>query len=518
MWSVIDTETDHDGRFRLGVVLDDDDRVRVTQNADEMRSWVLDRERVVWGHNISYDLGVLWRGSIGIRTMRGRFRSARHAGVLFLDTLSFFEMPLSELGGLTGVHKAGDGAESLDYATDELAEYCIQDCRATAAGVRAIHAFSDDNGLTRTGTGPGSWARMIWARLEPWTVDYCDDRALFKAKQMPKGVVRGGLVKWTEGTLKNGVKYDIKSAYPWQMWSGEFPDLSRIGSKSGRDVLVQYRDPDRDVLVWGVPEECEAAGARVIRRLKCPAGAWRRPFVSFCEHMMETRNKYREADDKAGAYLAKRVANSLSGIMGARTMSAFTRNGIVTGGATVDALPGTRSAWAALITSRQRARLRRAWKTAVLPCYSDTDSLVAKRFTPDREGIELFGRWELETEFDRAVVLGPKMYATFSAAGNSGHVKGIPKRMAVETIDRLLKGGETVVEWDSPFTYREIPGQAVLWTKRKRDPFRSLRETGRVNPKPIGVENGIEKQGRRANARGVRQDRHPAEGIEAGRR
>lgn len=482
-WSILDTETDRSGKFRVGVLLDDDGTVQASRELDEMRSIVLARAgRVVWGHNIAYDIGVLCAGAVGCRFMRGHFRSASFQGVRFLDTLSFFELPLSEAAPLCGGAKTGEGAESLDYDMAHLEEYCVDDCRATAAVVRCIERTADEIKASPVATGPGSWARSVLERLEPWTENYSDDRFFVRRGRTPQDAIRGGLVKCSVGEIRDGEKWDVKSAYPWQMWSGEFPHLPacRIGrADAGRVVLVEFWDARTESWVWGPPEEHEIIGGKVRRVVRCPKTQWGRPFRSFVEAMMETRERLKSTGDLGGAYLAKRVANSLSGVLGARTLTTYVKHGLVSGGQKTEfGLPGTRSAWAALVTGRQRARVLRAWKVAKVPAYSDTDSLVCKSYVPDGEGLPLFGRWELETRFDRAVILGPKMYATWLGDKSTGHVKGIPKRLAVPAVERLMMGKETVTEWDSVVTYRELPNAPALWTKRSRDPFRALKKAG----------------------------------------
>ena len=421
---------------------------------------------VVWGHNVQYDLLVLWQGSIGAWFVNGRFRRASEGGVAFRDTLSFFEMPLSEAAKLVGLQKTGDAAESLAYSDAKLEGYCVDDCKATAGLVRAILRFTRETGLSETATGPGSWAREFWKIALPPIATYIDDRR----RPMPQGMIRGGLVKWQSGTLLDGEKWDVKSAYPWQMWNGRFPDVESIG-RFGLPVVVKAAG------VWYVPEEADLLGLRPTRVVRCPALRWGRPFVGFVESLMELRNRYKAASDGAGDYLSKRVLNSLSGCLGARTLSMYVKNGVVSGGNKVDALPGTRASWAALVTGRQRARLLGAWKTSREPRYSDTDSLVCKSFNGDGQGNDLCGRWVLEERFAEAWIIGPKMYATLDRAGaiQTAHVKGIPKRLAADTIRRYREGGETVVEWESVVTYREAHGSPALWIQRKRDPFKNAR-------------------------------------------
>lgn len=480
-WSVIDTETGHQGEFRVGVMLDESGRVQASRDIETFRAMVTARPgRVVWGHNVSYDIGVLWGGAVGCRFMRGHFRSASFQGVHFLDTMSFFECKLDEAAKMCGGHgKSGDGAASRDYTLDVLTDYCADDCRETAHVVRKIQAVAKRFDVSPIATGPGNWARAVLEQCEPWTREYPDDYTFVRKGLTPQDAIRGGLVKYQMGELRDGEKWDIKSAYPWQMWAGEFPHLPSctIGRKSGGRVALIEFDLNGE-WVWGPPEEMEEYGITRHRRVaRCPNGNWGRPFRRFVEHTMQIRGEFIAAGDKGGNYLAKRIANSLSGALGARTLSTFVKHGVVTGGQRREfGLPGTRSLWCALVTGRQRARVLRAWKVAAVPAYSDTDSLVCKKYTPDGEGSELFGRWELETAFDRAVILGPKMYATWKGDESTGHVKGIPKRLAVPTVERLMKGGETVVEWDSVVTYREMPTAKELWTKRRRDPFRGLRQ------------------------------------------
>lgn len=462
---VFDTETDRAGEFRLGVLMD----VRTLEpqtfrDPSAMRAALqsLPKGAVVWGHNVQYDLLVLWKGSVGAWFVNGRFRRAALGGIQFRDTLSFFELPLADAAKLVGSKKTGEGGASFEYSDSRLAEYCADDCRATAALVRSILRFASEVGVSKTATGPGSWAREYWKQAVPTIAIYPDDRRF----RMPRGLIRGGLVKWQSGTITDGEKWDVKSAYPWRMWADTFPDVQTVG-RFGVPFLVESCG------VWYTVEEADLLGLRPVKVLRCPATRWGRPFRPFVERLMDLRNRYKRASDGAGDYLSKRVLNSLSGCLGARTLAMYVKNGVAVGGNRVDSLPGTRAAWAALVTGRQRARLLRAWKTASEPCYSDTDSLVCKSFGGDSEGNDLCGRWMLEERFAEAWILGPKMYATLDRSGaiQTAHVKGIPKRLAAEAIRRFQEGGETSVEWDSVVTYREAAGSPALWIKRKRDPF-----------------------------------------------
>lgn len=480
-WFVLDTETagDSTSSFRLGVLMDAAGDYVTFRTADGMRQAVeqLPPGSVVWGHNVSYDLLVLWRGEVGAWFVSGRFRRAQLRGVQFRDTLSYFEMPLAEAARMVdGAKLEGDATTFADDGT--LEARCVGDCELTRRLVVRIHDVARRIGVPPDATGPGSWARSYWKMRTPWIDHYPDDLALRDV--IPEGLMRGGLVKFDAGSIHDGEKWDVKSAYPWQMIApAGFPDLERLryGTGAGRSVLLRWRD-ESGRIVWGPPEEAEAGGHRPMRnRLYTPQrGRWSSPFRGFVAGLMGLRNTYKGRKDAAGDYLTKRVLNSLSGCLGARTAPLYVRAGVATGGKRLRALPGTRSVWASLITGRQRARLLRAWAVADSPVYSDTDSLVCRHFEGDSEGSNACGRWVLEETFEEAWILGPKMYATL--AGNrvkSAHVKGIPKRMAAAAIAAYREGGETVLEWDSVATYREAHNLPGLWLKRHRDPFSKLR-------------------------------------------
>ncbi len=479
---MFDTETDRQGDYRVAVLYNVlDDTHEVLRDVDTARNRLETINGLLYCHNTTYDLLVMYGGAILAKFMKGHYRSARHKKCTWLDTLSFFEMPLSETAELTGEAKSGDGGESLDYTIEQLIPYCVQDCKATAALVRMIHTMADKFGLKRHATGPGSWARDYWKQCEPWLEKYPDD--LYRGvKHFPTGIVRGGLVKWKAADVGECVKYDIKSAYPWQMVDGTFPELTQI--KRGpvgnglENVLVAWHDEGLERDVWGTEAEAAYYGQPIKDGLWCPAKAIGRPFVKYVETLMEHRNKAKAEGDAGLSYLVKRVLNSLSGALGARTQLTYIRFGVATGGKIAErGLPGTRSIWASLVTGRQRVRILDAWRDCAEPIYSDTDSVICGTFVDDGKGSEALGRWELEDKLSKARIYAKKVYRTTDTGGKSiAHVKGVPKRMALDILQRYDGGGETVAEWDGVASYREAHTAPELWLTRRRDPMKLIRQ------------------------------------------
>lgn len=489
----VETHPEENDRFLCSVLRDiRTDRIEYFDDEDKARARLGEVNGRVYAHNAAYDHNATYHGTETVYMMNGSFRRSLVGRALWLDTFGFFDVGLGWAGeNLTGIKKTGIASAVHHMTEAERRDYCISDTEGAAALVHCILDFARRFDLKSEATGTGAWAREFWKRCEPWVEVYPDD---LKLRHYPADAMRGGVVYADHDArpLLDCVKYDIKSAYPWQMVCGVFPDLEHVQLAKKTDglpvVLLEWYDEHLERDVWGPEEEHQASrtAGPVKRVLRCPRRHWLNPFRSYIDTLIQHRNEAIADGDKARSYLVKKVMNSLAGALGSRRRPQIVSQGLISGGDIAErGLPGTRTLWASLITGRNRARILNALRDSDTAVYSDTDSVICKRFADDGQGDERLGFWELEAELQAAWIIGPKIYMTHSrgedsaAAELKAWTKGAPKRAAVNIAARYLLGQATEVLWSSAFSVSESYDKERLWGTRRRDPMKKVRQRDR---------------------------------------
>ena len=133
----------------------------------------------------------------------------------------------------------------------------------------------------------------------------------------------------------------------------------------------------------------------------------------------------------------------------------------------------------ASITGAARAILLQGIAVAEEPLYCDTDSIIARSLDVEVDEFKL-GAWKEETEADKVVIAGKKLYAMFLA---EKCVKKASKGVSTsaEEIERVAANSNTTVEYTNPAPRFKLDG-TVLFVSRK------IRQTGK---KSIKIINSI---------------------------
>ena len=176
-----------------------------------------------YGHNVGYDLGVLFRNrldDIDCTFVGGRLIKASYAGKIFLDSFNLYPMALAKVGTAFGLQKL-----ALD---EQSKEYIYRDCEITRLGVGAMQAIARSFGIEKLPNTLGGLASKIYKTLGNGDLIYDDISCGYDRPPY----LYGGRVELFRDRVRGQIKYtDINSLYPSVM-RGEFPtEVSKVGTK-----------------------------------------------------------------------------------------------------------------------------------------------------------------------------------------------------------------------------------------------------------------------------------------------
>ena len=198
-------------------------------------------------------------------------------------------------------------------------------------------------------------------------------------------------------------------------------------------------------------------------------------FSEYVNHFWNARQEFKEKGDTGGEFYCKIFLNALYGKFGmdirkhknytlkarseiprlilemedGETIQDFKEWAILAENSPIGRKRFYNLATAASITGFVRAMLWRSICTATRPIYCDTDSITAEAFGPEVSLSKELGDWEVEHEYDRAVVCGKKLYAMHIAgkAENNKNNWKLASKGARLTFQDLIKiaTGESVL-------------------------------------------------------------------------
>jgi len=179
------------------------------------------KNRYVFGHNIIYDLNVLYDNIYAIdptAVFNGKFICATNGNCRFADSMNVFgRVPLKKIGEMLGIKKPDLGDQNMfskhGIGKDEI-NRCVQDCVITWEGLINIFQGAGDMKIT----GP-SLAMSYFRRFhQPHNIDYNENVLHFFDSYY------GGRTEAFKIGATNASVIDVNSMYPWVMRNATFPN------------------------------------------------------------------------------------------------------------------------------------------------------------------------------------------------------------------------------------------------------------------------------------------------------
>ncbi len=311
---------------------------------------------VLVAHNAGFDMRVI----DGFRelpargwTLRGaviddpptilRWRRGRR-GLLILDSLNYYRLPLRDIGTELGLHKLRMPAEGASAARWDA--YCRRDVKVVMAAMLLLLGRVRDWDLGNFSPTLPAQAFTAWRHRHLSTPILIDDNP--SALTLARGSYHGGRTEaFRLGPIEGPVRvFDVSSMYPSVMAVEPMPtvlrgvyrsmtvgELATLAAEAAvvADVTLHTELADYPLVLDGrlafpvgrfrtiltTPELRHAFLHRCVRAVHRVAVYDRAViFASFVEEWWERRAGYLAAGDTASAWLCKRVMNSLYGKFG----------------------------------------------------------------------------------------------------------------------------------------------------------------------------------------------------------
>lgn len=434
-------------KFGLAVMMDEYGEKEVAYSLPELQRMVERTPGNLWAHSGgTYDfLFLSGKDEVilsGSRVLRAKVGKAR-----LCDSFPLMQMSLEKVGQAVGVHKTKVDRTRLDeLSTQEVEDYCAQDCQVLLAALKAHRDFIETVPHPHPRLPTTSGASAVYC-AEAWDAPV----ALHLSKSTPsfedweeqRGTVMGGRCElWRLGHVRGPVYYyDVKSSYPSRYLEGPLPvgpwrkvnhapragtvGVFRVKFSQPKDrlPLLTSSPPDgyggvhaHEGEGWATSEEIEVARAELGARVEVLHG-WVSELVGplgrrFVEKLFRLKEE--------GQPFAKVTFNSLHGKFGQNILNGVWRRH-PRGWVYDEELSVPRWYQRPLVEGAILARARIGlWRTMdalrvqgwrVL--YTDTDSVhtdCPPSLFPGTLG-EAPGEWDLKLAASEALYLAPKVYA-----------------------------------------------------------------------------------------------------------
>ncbi len=445
-------------------------------NVTEFLRWISQqKERIVYAHNLQYDIGNLFGNeldSFDMVMVGGRLIKVSRENITFVDSFNIWPMSVKKLGSAFGLQKL-----QTDSMADDR-EYVFRDCEIVRRAMDFVWGYCERMELKRCPATLGGLSVMTWKKMGGKN---CHDtnsnsrQALYGGRvELFKRVNETNKLAWT----------DINSLYPFVML-GEYPDrLEEFGSRLPEygvaDVTITMKESAFGYLpfkannsrifypfgqmrgTWTIPEITYALehGGKIDKVHNAYGSATcSRPYSDFVRNVFDLRLK---AESDAENLFFKLLLNNLYGRLGATGVisrgvwsTESNRNKGVGYGekrlVEYQMPPAEETNWchAAYVTSYGRIELMKYIELIGVDnmIYSDTDSTIfecGNDKLPFKTGNEL-GQMKLVSWENECETYAPKMYH----AGKVWKAKGVPQKLAKQ----YITNGH--VEFDLPFKMRE---------------------------------------------------------------